>query len=95
MTCKSYTMKHITAKLKPWLIKLRTDRLPLLGEKFTHIPTPLCPICKLYKETPKNFLTCSYYTRDTDQQTQQLIQIMNKVSLDPYLRILICRLLKS
>ena len=86
---KANTMKYMPANLKPWLIKLGTDRLPLLGEKFTSSSTILCPMCNLYKETMPHFLTCSYYPSFTDQQTLQMIQVFQKVRLDPYLRILI------
>ena len=50
-------------------------------------------MCHLYKETMPHFLTCSYYTSFTDQQTSQMIQVFQKVRLDPYLRILIRRVL--
>ena len=74
---KAKIMKQVPANIKPWLLKLGTDRLPLLGEKFTHSPTNMCPMCNLHKETPNHFLLCSYYKRHTDQQNQQLIDIMN------------------
>ena len=90
---KENTMKYMPANLKPWLIKLGTDRLPLLGGKFTTSHTILCPMCNLYKETMPHFLTCSYYSSCTEPQTSQLIQVFQKVRLDPYLRILIRRVL--
>ena len=86
-------MKNMPATLKPWLIKLSTDRLPLLGEKFTQIPTILCPMCHLYKETAKHFLTCTHYPRETEQQTLQTIQVLQKSRIDPYLRFLLRRVL--
>ena len=86
-------MKYMPANLKPWLIKLGTDRLPLLGGNFTTGSTILCPMCNLYKETMPHFLTCSYYPSFTDQQTSQMIQVFQKVKLDPYLRILIRRVI--
>ena len=91
---KAHTIKNIPSTLKPWPIKLGTDRLPLLGEKFIQSPTILCPMCHLYKETTKHFLTYPYYPSETDQQTAQTIQVLQKVRLDPYLRILLRRVLK-
>ena len=93
-TTKTNTMKRTTVNLHPWLIKLSTDRLPLLGEKFTQSHTSLCPMCNLRKETPHHFLTCSYYKTDTENLNKQLIQIMNKVRMDPYLRILLSRIIE-
>ena len=90
---KANIMKYMPVHLKPWLIKLGTDRLPLLGEKFTTSNTILCPMCHLYKENMSHFLTCSYYSSCTESQTSQLIQVFQKVRLDPYLRILIRRVL--
>ena len=50
-------------------------------------------MCHLYKETPTHFPTCKYYTKTTEQQNTQLIQVFQKVQLDPYLRILLQRAL--
>ena len=86
---RANTMKYMPTNIKPWLIKLGTDRLPLLGGKFTSRPNILCSMCNLYKETMSHFLNCSYYPSYTDQQTTQKIQVFQKVKLDPYLRILI------
>ena len=89
---KRQLQQRIPEHMRAWTIKLGTNRLPLNGEKFFQSPTIACPICRTAKETTAHFLTCPKYPCNSSQQNTQLIHILNKYRLDPYLRILFLRL---
>lgn len=58
---KAQIMKKSPSTLHPWIIKLNTNRLLFLGEKFMQFSTSMCPICHHTKETTDHFLTCKCY----------------------------------
>ena len=42
---KEHIMKRSSPALQRWILKLSTNRLPLMGEKFMASRNTLCPVC--------------------------------------------------
>ena len=77
------------------VLKLSTNRLPLFGTKFMISTTSMCPICHRKTETANHFLTCTRYRIISHTSLTQLQHSMNKKNIDPYLWILILRIIQN
>lgn len=90
---RDYIMRRSSPVLQRWILKLSTNRLPLLGEKFMTSTTTLCPVCNRERETTQHFLTCSKYPTLTDKELTLILGVFAKQRVDPYLRFLLTRLI--
>ena len=75
------------------ILKLITNRLPLLGQKFMTSTTTLCPVCNTDRETTQHFLTCFKYPTLTDKELKLILGMFAKQRVDPCLRFLLTRLI--
>ena len=60
---------------------------------FFQIPTVYCPVCKTSKEISDHFLTCQRYPSLSDTNKTELSKLIDKYRIDPYLKILIFRVI--
>ena len=69
-------------------------RLPLNGEKYTGNNNKKCPCCEK-KEDAKQFLICDQNIEKWESLVENLKEIYKKEHIDPCIRILINRALKT
>ena len=90
---KDYIMKISSPALQRWIVKLSTNRLPLLGEKFMASSNTLFPVCNREREITQHFLTCTKYPKLKDKELNLICTVLEKKRVDPYLRFLLIRVI--